>query len=195
MVLAGRLAWLRVLPVLTRAGRITLHGIVSSMFCGGLIFAASAAAAPSEYGSLPVDPNVLTDSTAYVAEPAVTDPGGQPGIEQTFTHRDGSRRITDTIWVLGDPRGAADALRTARSQLGGVLVEQSASPAPVGDDGTIVSGPSPDGSRWLSVLQFTRDDDAVQIRFDGSRADPVPVDLVVEYGQRQDDVIRQHLGR
>lgn len=180
--------------MLTAIARIPLHGIVSLMFCGGLAFAGSAVAQPADYGSLPVDPNVLTDSTAYVAEAAVTDPGGQPGIEQTFTHRDGSRRITDTIWVLGDPRAATDVLRTARLQLGGVLVEQSASPAPVGDDGTIVSGPSPDGSRWLSVLQFTRDDDAVQIRFDGLRDDPVPVDLVVEYGQRQDDVIRQHLG-
>lgn len=192
LVLAGRLARIRVLPVLTL---MRLCGSAFAVAVLGIAIAPLAAAAPVNYDALPVDPNVITDSTAYIAEAPQSNPAGQPGVEQVFTHRDGSRAITDTVWVLADPQAAAGALQAARSRLGTILTEQSSEAAPVGENGTLVSGPSPDGSQWVGVLQFTRGNTAVQAAFDSARNDPVPTDLVVEYGQRQDQVIRQLLGQ
>ena len=164
------------------------------VFGGGLLAAATAAATP-DYNTLPVDPNVITDSTAYIAEAPQSNPAGRPGVEQVFTHRDGSRQITDTVWVLADPQAAASAMQAARADLGTVLTEQTSEAAPAGENGVVVSGPSPDGSAWVSVLLFTRGNTAVQTTFDGARNDPVPNDLVVEYGQRQDEAVRQLLSR
>src|SRR5215218_10031062 len=46
-----------------------------------------AAAQPGDFSALPVDPNLITDSLAYNAAPAVFNPNGQPGIETVYTHR------------------------------------------------------------------------------------------------------------
>src|SRR5258707_5091588 len=61
---------------------------------GGL---GSSAAQPNDYGTLPVDPSLVTDSLAYNAAPPVFDPSGQPGVTAVYTHRGGERQITNTI--------------------------------------------------------------------------------------------------
>src|ERR1700692_1013220 len=40
-----------------------------------------AAAQPGDYSTLPVDPNLITDSLAYNAAPPIFNPHGQPGVE------------------------------------------------------------------------------------------------------------------
>jgi hypothetical protein len=47
-----------------------------------------AAAAPGDFSTLPVDPNLITDSLAYNAAPPVFNPNGQPGVETVYTHRE-----------------------------------------------------------------------------------------------------------
>src|SRR5262249_49652562 len=74
-----------------------------------------AAAQPSDFSTLPVDPNLVTDSLAYSASPPVFNPNGQPGIETVYTHRDGSRTITSTILVLPDAQAATAPLDGARA--------------------------------------------------------------------------------
>src|SRR5258705_9585424 len=82
----------------------------------GLMFAGFgyAAAQPGDYSTLPVDPNLITDSLAYNAAPPVFNPNGQPGVQAVYTHRDGSRQITSTILVLHDAQAATVALDGAR---------------------------------------------------------------------------------
>jgi hypothetical protein len=46
---------------------------------------------------VPVDPNVVTDSTAYSAGGPVQNPDGEMGVTTVYTHRDGTRQIKNTI--------------------------------------------------------------------------------------------------
>ena len=169
---------------------------VGVVIAGCLLAAAPAiAAADADYGTLPVDPNVITDSTAYVSAPPVFAPDGQPGIQQVYTHRDGSRQITDTISVLGDAQAAGAALNADRSDSAATVIGQASKPVPVGDNGILITGTSPDRTHAMTVLLFTRGATTTQIEFEGAHDDPVPEDLVIDYGQRQDDAIQQQLAQ
>jgi hypothetical protein len=147
-----------------------------------------AAAQPGDFSALPVDPNLITDSLAYTAAPAVFNPNGQPGVQTVYTHRDGSRTITSTILVLPDPQAATAALDAARAQL--AVAGGKSRPADVGSGGTILTGTSANGSQSETVLSFTQGNAAATIEFAGAANDPAPEDLVLELGRKQDTAIR-----
>jgi hypothetical protein len=67
---------------------------------GGL---GSAAAQPNDYRTLPVDPNLVTDSLAYNAAPPVFDPSGQPGdtIDSGMSP-DGTKSVTVLTFTQGN---------------------------------------------------------------------------------------------
>lgn len=168
--------------------RTLVSGCVAALFVVSTVM--TAASAVADPATLPVDPNVVTDSTAYIAQPPILDPNGQRGVEQVFTHRDGSRQITDTIVMLADPQAAVAALEANRSDAASMVVRQTSTPVPVGENGTVITGTSPDGSHAVTVLLFTRGATSAEIAFQGGPNDPVPNDLVIDYGQRQDDAIQ-----
>jgi hypothetical protein len=148
---------------------------------------ASAAAQPVDYSSLPVDPNVLTDSLAYTAAPLDINPDGQQGVTAEYNHREGgTRQITTTILFLPDPAAATASLNGAAAE----VANQRSQPAAVGTGGTIVTGTSPDGTESVTVLTFTEGNAATTIEFDGPPNDPVPQDMALELGQRQATAIR-----
>ena len=149
-----------------------------------------AAAQPGDYSALPVDPNLITDSLAYSAAPAVFNPNGQPGIETVYTHRDGSRTITSTILVLPDAAAATAALDGARAGLAGTVADGKSQPAAVGSGGTMLTGMSPDAAKSVTVLSFAEGNTATTIEFAGAPKDPAPSDLVLELGRKQDTAIR-----
>jgi hypothetical protein len=149
----------------------------------------SAAAQPGDYSALPISPNEVTDSMAYSAAPPIQNPNGQPGVTEVFTHRDGTRQITNTILILPDAPSATAALNGSQAGVANAKTQ----PAAVGAGGTVVTGSSPDGSNSVSVLTFTEGNAATTIEFDGPRNDPVPSDLVVEFGQKQDTAIKNGL--
>jgi hypothetical protein len=149
-----------------------------------------AAAQPGDFSTLPVDPNLITDSLAYNAAPPVFNPNGQPGVEAVYTHRDGSRQITSTILVLPDAQAATAALDGARAELAGKVANAQTQPAAVGSGGTMVAGMSTDGSKSVTVLSFGQGNTATTIEFDGAPKDPAPADLVLELGRKQDTAIR-----
>jgi hypothetical protein len=149
-----------------------------------------AAAQPGDFSTLPVDPNLITDSLAYNAAPAVFNPNGQPGVETVYTHRDGSRTITTTVLVLPDAGAATAALDSARADLAGQVANGKSQPAAVGSGGTMLTGMSSDGSRSVTVLSFAEGNTATTIEFAGAPKDPAPPDLVMELGRKQDTAIR-----
>lgn len=63
---------------------------------------ASAAPLPGDYTTLPIDPNVVTDSLAYSAAAPVQNPN-ERGVTEVYTHRDGTRQISTPIMVLPTP--------------------------------------------------------------------------------------------
>jgi hypothetical protein len=159
------------------------------MTIGGM----GSAAAEPDYNAIPVHPNDVTDSTAFTASAPVMFPNGQPGISTVYTHRDGSRKITDTVLVLADPGAATASMDDSRAQLAGQIVDSKTQPAAVGSGGMVVSGLSADRSKSVSVLTFTEGNAFANIQFDGPTKDPVPTDLVTEFGQKQDAAIRNAL--
>jgi len=147
----------------------------------------SAAAESGDYSTLPVDPNLLTDSQAYSAAPFDINPDGRPGVTAVYTHREGgTRTITTTILILPDDQAATAAVAGAAAE----VANPQTKPAAVGTGGTMVSGTSPDGTESVTVLTFTQGNAATTIEFDGPINDPAPADLVVEFGQKQDTAIR-----
>lgn len=151
----------------------------------------SAAAQSTDYSTLPVDPNTITDSLAYTAAPLAVNPDGQPGVRAEYTHREGgTRQITTTILVLADPAAAAAALNGAAAD----VANQQSQPVDVGTGGTMVTGTSPDGTESVAVLTFTEGNTAATIEFEGPANDPAPADLVTELGQKQADAIKNWQG-
>ncbi len=153
----------------------------------------TAAAQPVDYGTLPVNPNAVTDSSAWIAEAPMLNPEGQPGVMALFTHRDGSRTVTDTILVLDDAAGAASTMSQGRAGLGSQIANATTQPAPVGTDGMITSGTSLDNTRSISALTFTEGNTFTTIEFEGALTDPVPNDLVIDYGRMQAGAIQAAL--
>jgi len=170
-----------------------LGGLTVAFFSAGLTLGAGLAAAqPDDYSALIIDPNVVTDSQAYTAGPPTMNPGGQPGATKVFTHRDGGRTITDTVWVLSDPAAASSALNQAQSTA--AIGNQKLTSAAVGSGARLITGTSSDGTQSVSVLYFTEGNAASAIEFAGPAGDPVPSDLVIEMGQKQDALIKSQLG-
>ena len=151
------------------------------------VLGTGSAAAQSDYSTLPVDPNTITDSMAYTAAPLDIDPNGQPGVMAEYTHREGgTRQITTTILVLADPQAATASLAGAAAE----VANQSSRSVDVGTGATLVTGTSPDGTEAVAVLTFTEGNTATTIEFDGPPNDPAPTDMVVELGQKQAAAIR-----
>lgn len=180
------------MKVLVSAGaRVTATTlVVIGVAVGG---SPSSAAQPDDYGGLPINPNGVTDSTAYSAAPPIQNPNGQPGVTTVYSHRDGTRQITDTILVLPDASAAAAALEGSRAALGDTVTGGTPQPAAVGTGGTMVSGSSPDGSQSVTVLLFTENNAFTSVEFAGPPNDPVPPDLVIELGQAQATAIKDRL--
>ncbi|WP_445165329.1 hypothetical protein ACTXG7_15505 [Mycolicibacterium sp. Dal123E01] len=150
-----------------------------------------AAADPGDFTVLLVDPNVVTDSLAYTAAPPVLNPNGQPGAMTVYTHRDG-RTITDTVWVLADPAAAAGAISAAQAAT--PVANSKTVSVPVGQNGQLITGKTPDGTKSLSVLYFTEGNSASSMEFTGPAGDPLPTSLATDFGQAQDSLIKSRLG-
>ena len=172
-----------VMKARTMAGGVALAAAMTAGGCGY-------AAAAGDLSSLPVDPNVVTDSLAYSAAPPVFNPNGQPGVQTVYTHRDGSRQITTTILTLSDPQAAKGALDAAGGELTSKVANGKSQPVPVGTGGTMLGGKSPDGSKSVTILSFTEGNAAATIEFDGAPKDPAPSDVVLDLGNKQDLAIR-----
>jgi hypothetical protein len=168
---------------LVAAGRAAAGAFVIA----GAAIAGLGTASADDYTALLIHPNQVTDSNAYSAGPAIMDPNGQPGAQMVYTHRDGTRVITDTVLVLPDPAAAAAALSAAQGDSG--ITNPKSSSVPVGTGGTVLTGTAANGQS-VSLLLFTQGNMATTVAFDGPAKDPVPQDLVVEFGQQQDSAIK-----
>jgi hypothetical protein len=168
-------------------GGVTAAALLSA---GMALGTGIAAADPGDYTVLLLDPNVATDSMAYTAGPPTLNPNGQPGAMTVYTHRDG-RTITDTVWVLADPGAAAGAISAAQAAT--PVAKSKTTSVPVGQNGQLISGTTPDGAKSLSVLYFTEGNAASSVAFTGPVGDPVPTDLVVDFGKQQDSLIKSRI--
>jgi hypothetical protein len=59
--------------------------------------------------------------------------------------------------------------------------------------GTTISGPSPDGTKGVTVLLFTEGKAVAELEFDGPPNALAPPDFVPDVGQKQDAAIKRWL--
>jgi hypothetical protein len=66
-------------------------------------------------------------------------------------------------------------------------------PIDIGTGGTTIAGPSPDGSKGVTVLLFTEGKAFAELEFDGPPNVLVPPDFVTDLGQKQVAAIKNGL--
>ena len=180
VVLARRLARMGVLPMLKLMSAFAAVAVTAAI--GGFPFAA---AQVGDYSTLPVDPNVLTDSLAYTAAPLDIDPDGQQGVAATYSHRDG-RQITTTVLFYPDPDAATASTPAPRRS---DEFRHSARRRRFRRDNRLgnVARRGAIGNGVDLHRGQCRDDH----QFDGPTADPAPADMVLELGQEQATAITE----
>jgi len=153
--------------------------------------ATSKTSAASDYSGLLIKPNAIggLDETD-TAQPPTLNPHGVPGASVVFVNKANTRAVGNTIFVLPDPDAATAALNGAKKALGTVIEGAVAQPAPVGANGTTAGGPSPDGSKAVTVVMFTEGGTFVTLKFDAAMTDAVAPPLASQVAQRQDALIK-----
>jgi hypothetical protein len=152
----------------------------------------SAAAQPSDYTRLLIQASDINAPETFTATPPINNPNGQPGVSATFSNQDRTHVIVDSIQILPDPAAAVRALEAAEAATNG-YVHGTPQPFAIGTSGTTISGPSPDGSKGVTVLMFTEGRAFVELEFDGPPDSLVPPDFVTDVGQKQDAAIKKGL--
>ena len=152
----------------------------------------SAQAQSGDYTKLLIDAKDISAPEVFTAGTPVQNPGGQPGVTTMFSNPDGSHVIGDTILILPDAAAATAALNGAKAATDG-SVHGVPAPIDIGTGGTTVSGPSPDGSKGVTLLLFTEGKAFATLEFDGPANVLVPPDFVTDVGQKQDAAIKNGL--
>jgi len=157
----------------------------------------SGAAQPSDFS------NLLIKSTDLVVAgdtfTSLTPPAPNPtGVDETFINQNGSRLVSDKIFVYPDAAGAAQARDlTAQTLTDPDLGVKGGTPTPVdvGTGGTMASGTTtkPDGPKSKSSIMFTEGRAFVSIDFESPANDPVPQDFVLDIARKQDAAIKAGL--
>lgn len=156
------------------------------------VAAPAALAQPTDYTGLLIRASDLVAPQAFTAAPPINNPNGQPGATTTFSDRDRTRVIVDSIQILPDPAAATRALESAKATTDG-YVHGVPDPIAVGAGGATISGPSPDGSKGVTVLLFTEGRAFAELEFDGPPDDLVAPDFVADVGTKQDAAIKRGL--
>ena len=153
----------------------------------------AALAQPPDYTGWLIRTTDLAAPQSFTAAPPINNPNGQPGATTTFSDRDRTHVIVDSIQILPDPAAATRALESAKATTDG-YVHGIPEPIAVGTGGTTISGPSPDGSKGVTVLLFTEGRAFAELEFDGPPDDLVAPDFVADVGAKQDAAIKRGLG-
>jgi hypothetical protein len=153
----------------------------------------SAQAQPTDYTRLLIEASDINAPESFTASAPIQNPNGQVGVATTFSNQDRSHVIYDSILILPDAAAAASALDSKKAALDG-SVHGTPAPIGIGTGGTTVSGPSPDGSKGVTVLLFTEGKAFAELEFDGPPDALVPPDFVSDVGQKQDRAIKNGLG-
>lgn len=82
-----------------------------------------------------------------------------------FVNGEDSRAISDTIVIYPDADTAARTLREALPTIDQVVAGATPRPVPVGQNGTIAVGMSPDGGKAVTLLLFTEGPALARLEF------------------------------
>lgn len=150
--------------------------------------------AAKDYSRLLVQPgDISTDTQQFMLRSTVPNRRGGQGVSALFVNQDDTRAVGVTISVLPDPGAAKAALDASVEAIGNTLTGGPPEPSPVGTDGTVVSGISPDGTKDMTVLLFTEGPAVARIEFGSAPGNPTPPDVVTDVGVKQAIALRTGL--
>jgi hypothetical protein len=147
---------------------------------------------PYDYRKLLLQPEdmVQPNSGYSIPQPATLNPHGIPGAESLLVSADGTNAIGFTIVVLGDAAAAPAELPKAVANLVTVRPEQPPAPIAVGDEGFVVVGTTPDGTKSATALMYRYQRALVRVDFYSLPGEPTPTSTVIDIGQKQTAVLR-----
>jgi hypothetical protein len=154
----------------------------------------SAPASPTDYARMLIQAGDIDGPEVFTADPPEIDGNPQETVGTTFRNPDNSHTIYDSIWIAPDPAAATRAMQQREMMLDGV-VHGFPEPIDIGTPGAKVDGPSPDGTKDVTLLLFTEGKAYVELEFDGPPKGPrMPEDFVTDVGRKQDTAIKNGLG-
>ncbi|EID13642.1 hypothetical protein [Mycolicibacterium phlei] len=208
-----RLTDSRFLSVLAVAALIGSTGVACDAAGSGLGATTSPPAATSQATSSSTKPTATTDDEADVDYSALllqandvstaddtfhvqsSNPGpdGLPGASVLLVNHDDTRAISDTIVIYPDAATATRTLREALPSIDQVVAGATPQPVPVGVDGTLARGTSPDGTKSATLLLFTHGPALVRLEFQSALGDSATDEYVLAVGKMQDIALRHGL--
>ena len=138
--------------------------------------------------------DISTADDPYTAQPTTPTPDGRPGAEVLLVNQDQTKAVSIQLAGLPDAASAPAALQETQANLATAVTGGQPQASPVGTNGTLVSGTSPDGKKSATVLLFTEGAALARIEFDGVPGQPASNAFVTNVGQKQDIALRVGLG-
>lgn len=152
-----------------------------------------------DYSRLLIQPGDINSATdTFSTRSTVPNRRGGKGVSALFVNQDDTRAVGVTITILPDPAAAKAALDASLASISGTVVGGTPQPSPVGTDGTVVSGTSPDGAKDMTVLLFTEGPAVARMDFGSAPGKPTPAEVVNDVGVKQEIALRgglQSLGQ
>lgn len=147
--------------------------------------------AEADYSHLLLQAGDLSDhEDTFVPRSSSARPSGAPGASALFVNSDDTRAISDTVALYQDNATASATLREAVNQAGTVVSGGSAQPWPVGTDGTVIRGMSPDGGKAVTLLLFTEGRALARLEFQSAAGDLTTDQFVTNIGKMQQIALR-----
>jgi hypothetical protein len=151
-------------------------------------------AAPLDYASLLIkaeDIDLPGDSFIAGIPQFAHDPDG---VAIAFDNADHTRTLGDSIAIMPDAAAAKVALDGGARAFDKSITDPSPRPAPVGSNGVVDSGVSPDGSKAVTIVAFTQGSAFAVMQIDSPVGNPVPEDFLTALAQKQAQRIKDALG-
>lgn len=136
----------------------------------------------------PTDVSIPPDT--FTVRSSNTNPNGMSGASAFFVNTDDTKAIADTILIYPDAATATATLRQASSAVSTIVTGGTPQPFPVGSDGTIITGISPDGAKAVTLLMFTEGRALVRLEFDSAPGQPASPQVVTSVGTMQEIALR-----
>jgi serine/threonine protein kinase len=150
-----------------------------------------ASAAPSgDYTNLLIQASDIGADTTL--GPPQQNPGGVPGAAVTFSNDARTHTVVDLLVVLEDPGSAAAEAKDRPPSLG-KYVTGTPQPFPLGTNGVMVVGPSPDKSKAVTYVVFAEGKVVVDLEFDGPPSENAPQDFVLDLARKQDEAVKNRM--
>jgi len=148
-----------------------------------------------DFSRLLLQPADLSDAEDTFTEQSSTPsgPDGMPGASALFVNQDDTRAISDTIVIYPDADTAANTLKAALPTIDSTVTGATTRPAPVGSNGTMAVGMSPDGSKATTLLLFTEGPALVRLEFQSAPGDVTTDQFVLNVGKMQQIALRTGL--